>query len=207
MKLRHLPVVPNPIDLDLFRPSEKHSQDTLRSCIWEGLNLQGVHTLIRAFGYVQQHLPKVKLTLLGMIAMKNYVLHKVSQLRYPENVQFINQLPREKLVEYYQRSTVCVVPSIWENYPYVCLEAMGCGRPVVASRVGGLTDMIDHGINGILVPPASSKELGEALVNLLNDRELRETLGRNARLTIEEKYAPAKIAEKTLSVYQKVRGH
>ena len=207
MKLINVPLLPNPIDIELLKPSLSASENNSLEILYVGrLEFRkGVHTLIRAFKDVQENVPQAELTFIGAnCGMKDYLLSKTLQLRYPEKVKFIEQLPRNRLVEYYQRSTVCVVPSIWENYPYTCLEAMACGKPVIACDTGGLKDIITHRFNGILFPPESSRALSEAIVALLKDSKQRKILGLNARKTIEEKHSPEKVAQKTLYIYQNI---
>ena len=207
MKIKNIPLVPNPIDIELFKPSYVGNDKDKLIILYVGrLEFRkGVHTLIRAFCYVQEQLPEAKLTFIGAdCGMKSYLLNKTCQLEHPENVTFMEHIPRNNLIEYYQKSTICVVPSIWENYPYVCLEAMACGKPVIASDIGGLKTIITNRVNGFLVPPGSSKSLSEAIVLLLEDKRLRQTLGSNARKSIEQNYAPEKIAQKTLNIYQDI---
>jgi glycosyltransferase involved in cell wall biosynthesis len=204
MKLGNLPFVPNPIDINLFRPSENHRDDSTQEILYVGrLEFRkGIHTLIRAFRHVQAVLPEVKLTLIGSdCGMSGYLFESIAKLRYPQKVNWIGHVSREALIEYYQRSTVCVVPSLWENYPYVCLEAMACGKTVVASRIGGLARMITDRYNGLLFSVGSSKGLAEVLIAALKDSSLRKQLGGNARRTIEETHSPKAIAEQTLHIY------
>ncbi len=206
-KLLNIPIVPNPIDIELFKPINHDMDNGSLNILYVGrLEFRkGVHTLIRAFSYIQEHFPEAKLTFMGAdCGMKNYLLNKVLQLKYPENVSFIDQVQRSNLVRYYQESAICVIPSIWENHPYVCLEAMACGKPVIASNIGGLKNMITNRLSGILVPPGSSRDLANAIIALLKDRELRLMLGANARNAIEQNYAPEKVAKKTLDIYQKL---
>lgn len=207
MKLDNVPLMPNPIDLALFKPSA----NGLKECPLEVLYVgrlefrKGVHTLMKAFLSVQEAIPQARLTLIGGdCGMRWYMEERIKQLKNPELVQWIDQVPREALVEYYQRSAVCVVPSLWDNYPYVCLEALACGKAVVASKIGGLKKIINDGGNGILVPPGSSRMLAEAIIKLLKDRPLRDTLSREARVYIEHGYAPEKIAQRTIEIYEQI---
>jgi glycosyltransferase involved in cell wall biosynthesis len=93
----------------------------------------------------------------------------------PEAVGFV---PRAELGRYYERAAVVCVPSRREGYGVVAREAMAYGRPVVATRVGGLADAIQDGVTGLLVEP---HELRGALERLLAERDLRERLGASAR--------------------------
>ena len=207
MKLNNVPLMPNPIDLEIFKPSLSGLKEHPLEVLYVGrLEFRkGVHTLMKAFLRVQEEIPQARLTLIGGdCGMRWYMEEKIKQLKNPELVQWIDQIPREALVEYYQRSAVCVVPSLWENYPYVCLEALACGKAVVASKIGGLKKIINDGSNGILVPPGSSKILGEAIIRLLKDQSLRDALGRQARAYIENEYAPEKIAQRTVEIYEQI---
>ena len=79
----------------------------------------------------------------------------------------------------WRRSTIALIPSIWPDpCPTVAIEAMALGRPVIASKIGGLPDLVDDGITGILVPPGDSDALRHAIVRLLDDLDLRERMGR-----------------------------
>ena len=204
---KNIPKVANPIDMELFKPAVGQSYDSNYEILYAGrLEFRkGVHSLIRAFGYVQAVLPQARLTFVGSdCGMKPYLLSKVSKLSHPDKVRFVEHISRKQLIDYYQKSSICVVPSTWENYPYVCLEAMACSKAVIASDTGGLKDIVRNGENGILFPNGSSRQLSEAIIKLLKDARLREILGRNARKSIEENYAPEKIAKKTLDVYQQL---
>jgi glycosyltransferase involved in cell wall biosynthesis len=204
LRLTGIKSIPNPIDTGLFRPSlNNHPENNLEILYVGRLEFRkGVHTLIRAFGYVQEKIPGARLTLIGSdCGMKGYLLKKISKLTNPKGVILIEQLPRNRLVEYYQASAVCVVPSVWENYPYACLEAMACGKLVVASAIGGLQDIITHGHDGLFFPNGSSRALASMLIAALEDRGLREKAGGNARLTIEKRYSPQSIARETIASY------
>jgi glycosyltransferase involved in cell wall biosynthesis len=96
----------------------------------------------------------------------------------PEAVGFV---PRSELGRYYERAAVVCVPSRREGYGVVAREAMAYGRPVVATRVGGLADAIEDGVTGVLVPPGDLAALRETLAGLLAGEELRRRLGVAAR--------------------------
>jgi len=124
-----------------------------------------------------------------------------------ESVKFVGRVDREELVGYYQRSEICVIPSVvFENFPYTCLEAMACGKPVVASDCGGIREMIEDGVNGLLVPPGDVVALSEALIRLLTDRSLSLEMGRRARERVERLYSRKAVVGKILEVYRGAKG-
>jgi glycosyltransferase involved in cell wall biosynthesis len=209
LDLKDVPLVPNPVDLDLFQPADKPIDADNVDILYAGrLEFRkGVHILMRAFLHVQEKIPQARLILVGAdCGMGLYLRDKASGLKDPQKVIFVGHLPRYELVPYYQRSALCIVPSLWENYPYVCLEAMACGKAVIASSLGGLKEMIKHPDNGLLFTPGSAKELSEHIISLLNDRQQLLILGRNARKYIEEKFSPEAVAHKALNIYEKLSG-
>jgi glycosyltransferase involved in cell wall biosynthesis len=118
--------------------------------------------------------------------------------RVPEAVGFVS--PRA-LGGYYERAAVVVCPSQREGYGVVAREAMAHGRPVIATRVGGLIDAVEDGVTGVLVPPRDPVALRAALVRSLSDAALRRRLGAAAREAARERFSWALATAQTLRVY------
>ncbi len=118
-------------------------------------------------------------------------------------VAFVGSRAQDSLAYYYSAAEVCVVPSYYESFGLVALEAMACGTPVIASRVGGLQHTVEDGVNGFLVPSGDPKALAEKLRVILCDNELRRRLGTNARRSTRS-YTWKAVAEQVLDVYQQL---
>ena len=88
---------------------------------------------------------------------------------------------RGDVSEFYAAMDIYVQPSLWEGLPYALLDAMGRGLPIVATEVAGNTDVVKHGVTGLLVAPGAAAALAEGILSLLGDAELREKLGTAAR--------------------------
>ena len=101
-----------------------------------------------------------------------------------------------------QQSDVFLIPSTWENCPYSCLEAMAAGRAVMSSDAGGLPELIQDGETGLIAKSNESMGFIDGLRRLIEDRNLRDRLGNNARRAIEERYTDTHIAEKTASYFR-----
>ncbi len=95
-----------------------------------------------------------------------------------------------------------VLPSFSEGIPMVLLEALALARPVVASRVGGIPEVIEHGINGLLVRAGREDELAQSCISLMNNYEWARRLGATGRKCIEEKFSARLMAEKVAEVYR-----
>lgn len=114
--------------------------------------------------------------------------------RHAAAVEVVEAVPYAEVPAVYAASDVCVVPSVWENFPNVCLEAMAAARGVVASAAGGMAEMVEDGATGRLVPPRDPRALADAVVGLLRDDAARARMGRAARAHVASAYAPAAVA-------------
>jgi glycosyltransferase involved in cell wall biosynthesis len=121
--------------------------------------------------------------------------------RVPSALGFV---PNDRLQELYARAAVVACPSHREGFGYACLEAMAHGKPVVASAVGGLLDLVVDGETGIFVPPRDPPALREALETLLADRALRERFGKAARRRARERFSWDDVTDATLLAYRDV---
>jgi len=123
-----------------------------------------------------------------------------------------DMLPREKLITLYTHAAIFVCPSVYEPFGIINLEAMACETPVVASAVGGIPEVVDHGVTGLLVAPEVlgpteveprhpeqfSKDLASAVNCLLDDPGLRASMAQTARARVEQRFSWTSIARQTL---------
>lgn len=204
ISLRNIPVVENPLDIDFFKPDPSVKPIPRRVLFTGRLEFRkGVHVLIRAVPLVLEKIPDATFLFLGSdCGVKDYVQKKSRELGIEHAVILMDQVPRDQMAEYYRQCQVCVVPSLWENHPYAILEAMACGRTVIASKIGGIPEIIQDGLNGMLVPAGSFVSLASAIENVLRDEALNERLSRNARHYIERNYDPQYVALKNLAIYK-----
>jgi glycosyltransferase involved in cell wall biosynthesis len=115
-------------------------------------------------------------------------------------------LPPDELAELYGRAAVVVCPSLREGFGVACLEAMAHGRPVVASGVGGLLDLVVNGETGILVEPGNVPALRSGIERLLDDRELRRRMGEAGRRRAAERFSWDAVTRRTQDVYARYAG-
>jgi glycosyltransferase involved in cell wall biosynthesis len=123
--------------------------------------------------------------------------------RVPGALGFV---PHDQLQQLYARAAVVACPSRREGFGVACLEAMAHGRPVVATSVGGLRDLVVDGETGVLVPPGDPAALRSALDRLLADRELRRRLGTAGRERVQRHFSWQAVTDATLDVYAEAVG-
>jgi D-inositol-3-phosphate glycosyltransferase len=115
-------------------------------------------------------------------------------------VTFLGKRSQDSLPYYYSAAEAVVVPSQYESFGMVALEAMACGTPVVASHIGGLAYLVQDGITGFTVPVDDPVELANRLSSLIQDPNLRDRMGKQA-VQVAQDYAWDKIASKLVAVY------
>jgi glycosyltransferase involved in cell wall biosynthesis len=120
------------------------------------------------------------------------------------DVRMLGLATHPNVLEAWRRCSIAVVPSLWEEpFGIVALEAMAMGKPVVASRVGGLSDIVVDSKTGLLVPPGDAEALRAALVRLDGDSGLRQTMSAAASVRIQD-FAATKVVERLESIYERV---
>jgi glycosyltransferase involved in cell wall biosynthesis len=140
---------------------------------------KGVQVLLEAYERLQRMPGRTPaLVLIGS-------RHEDTPERFPAGVSVLNDVPHPAVMAAWQRSLFGVAPSIWPDpLPGVVREPMSRGRPVVATEVGGNTDMVTNGHNGLLVPPGDAEALALAMRRLLDDDVLRTTMGETAKASV-----------------------
>ncbi|HZD42656.1 MAG TPA: glycosyltransferase family 4 protein [Methanomicrobiales archaeon] len=161
-------------------------------------------TLIEAFKVVHDRMKETLLVVLGDGMLRSRMEEHADALGVGRDVFFCGYVQDKRVKSlYYASSDIFCLPSITECLPLVILEAMAAGLPVVASRVGGIPDLIESGKNGILVPPSEPSSLVESLLYLLENEEVRSRFGAENRRRVLP-YSWESVAERTESVYAEV---
>jgi glycosyltransferase involved in cell wall biosynthesis len=203
--LKEITVVGNAVDEKEFIPIRGNVQRK-KYVLYTGVlrARKGLFDLLECTKHVCRVYSDVKFVICGAGPFSKKLREKVRAKKLEKHVILLGYVKRKRLVELYQNATVHVVPSHYEGLPTVLLEAMSCGLPVVATDVGGSSDVISTGVNGLLVPPRSPKEMAEAILQLLDDNELRAQIGNNARKTIEQFYTWDKLADNMIKCYKNI---
>jgi glycogen(starch) synthase len=161
---------------------------------------KGVIELAKAIPIVLREAPGTKIRIVGRSLqhpsngqdLRQYMQSLLGL--YVGEVEFIEGVPHSKIPWLLENTDICVFPSVWENFPYVCLEAMSAARGVIGSSAGGMAEIIEHGRTGLLVPPRDHKAIAKAMLKLLNDPKLRIAMGSNAREEVLRAYRSDVIA-------------
>lgn len=165
--------------------------------------IKGVNLLLEAIPIIKKVFPDVHVYIAGSGPDEGKLRKLVQKLNIEENVEFLGFVQGDLKYSYYKSADIFVLPSLWDSAPVVLPQAMICGRPIVASNVGGIPDMVENGETGVLFEPGNVEQLAEKLTILLQDRELREEMGKAGAERVKE-FTWEKIAERTVGVYREI---
>jgi len=216
---RKIEIIYNPIDTEKFSPmGDMHlSQAKHLRVVFAGRleDRKGAHILAQAIPKVLRAVRNTQFDILGSDcagvfgypSMKAYMIDVLRDHGVVDNVNFIDPISYEALPGYYGKGDVSVVPSLYDNSPYTCLEAMSCGLPVIGTSAGGMPEYIDNGINGIVIPPNDSDALAGALIDLLSHHEKRQDFAKKARKKSLNIFKKEIVSEKMVTFYRKTILH
>jgi len=172
---------------------------------------KGHDFLLHAFDIVRKRIPDIHLVIGGGSPKPRQREQKVFDMMHRiideknmhDKVHILGYVPDEVLVPYYQQAEFFVLPSLFEPFGMTALEAMACGRAVIASKFGGIKNVITSGENGILADSSKADEFSEAIIRLLDDKSLTEKMAIEGYKTIHERFSWEAIADKHNEFYGK----
>lgn len=195
-------IIPNGVNVHRFHPPKNEVDTSLVLFVGRLVHRKGVHVLIKAFSRVVEEEAEAKLLIAGEGYMKPFLQMRVKQLKLEGKIKFLGKISEEKLANVYRSSRIVVIPSLYrESFGMVALEAMASGRPIIATRVGGLPEIIQDGKNGFLTPPGDHEKLAEKIVQLLSNPKMANEMGFLGRKIAVENYSWDTVAEQIVNVY------
>ncbi|MBK9146151.1 MAG: glycosyltransferase family 4 protein [Candidatus Melainabacteria bacterium] len=208
-------IIRNPIDTGVFSPEgEKAIEPDGRLTVMFIGRLEerkGISYLVDAVPKIVREFDNVRFVIIGddtktgagQRSVLEELKERLQRTRCTDSVQFIDRVPLTSLPSYYRSADISIVPSVYDNSPYTCLEAMSCGNAVVGTSAGGTREYLVDGESGVLIPPKDSEAIAAALLSLLRFDAERHRLGSNARKRVLENFDRSVIAGQTAALYEK----
>jgi glycosyltransferase involved in cell wall biosynthesis len=214
MSGRHdIDVIHNSVDVELFTPNaiDEGLRDRLGldenlvlGFIGEATAEKGLPMLLRAFARVASQVPVHLVFVGGILARDQPVMDRFLRT-YPHfSVRQIPYQSHQVLASYYNLMDLVLLPLQRNGLPNILLEAMACARPVVATSVGGIVDVVTHGQDGWLIPPDDEDALVESILTLSAATDVRERIGSAARAQICAEYASSLELASYLAIYERL---
>ena len=196
-------LVYNGVDLDRFRPAAPaaggREEGGVALLFVAGPNdeTKGIRELLEAFVSLRRRHPSLKLRVIG---------EPPAGTGQVEGVEVVGRISREEMPEGYRQGDIFVLPTLADNTPVTLMEAMASGLPSVSTLVGGIPELVESGVTGLLVPPGDVPALAAAVEGLVADPEARRRMGRAARAAAESRFSLDRMTSELERVYGAVAG-
>ncbi|MCM8784623.1 MAG: glycosyltransferase family 4 protein [Candidatus Omnitrophica bacterium] len=211
-------VIYEPVDINKFNPGnitldEKNKMSLGNfSVVSTGYisPRKGYDYLIKSIKILKGYFPDIKLIIVGKVLplQKEYynsLRHLVKTLNLDQNVVFTGYVKEKELLLILSLADIFAMASTHEGTPVSILEAMAMEKPIVATNVGGISELVREGKTGILVSPRNAEELAKAIMRLLKDDKLRRKMGKNGRLFVKDKFSIQNCVSGYKSLYYHIR--
>jgi glycosyltransferase involved in cell wall biosynthesis len=207
---RKLEYLPNGVDIERFRSPVRSKQEIMAEMGWAGddplvvsigrlVEEKNYPLLVESITHLMSSIPGVRCVIAGEGKRRSEVESQIERMDAGEHVRLVGT--RSDVADLLHAADVFVLASMREGFPVSLIEAMACGKAIVATDVGGIPDAVVGGRNGILVRPGDAHALSEAISTLLVDRGLAGRLGQEALETAVEKFSLKHVVRRTKEIY------
>ncbi len=198
--------LPNPVDREFFEIKTPPAEERILF-LGSISYLKSPLTLVKSLLLLIEKFPSLQVHLAGKVKETHYfaqITRFIRKKKITESIKYLGLLSREKVLKEMEEASILVLPSHQETFPMSIAEAMAAGRPVVATRVGGIPEMIEEGKTGFLIESEDWRGLAEKISLLLRNESLRREMGKKSREKALKLYYPEIVARKTIEIYEKV---
>ncbi len=197
--------LPNSIDVNSFYPKGE-KEDNLLLYLGRIVPVKGLHVLLESLRYIKQ---STHLVIVGPIGDFKYYQDIMEHIerenrKGKHKITYLGTVPQPELMKTYQKSSIFILPSFWEAFPVVILEALSCETPVITTPVGGNPEVIRNFENGILVPVNNPLKLAEAINFMLDNKDNITKMGRKGRELVTKNFSVEVIAKRLRKIYQEI---
>lgn len=203
---KEIAYLPNGIDTNLFRPWGK-KEDDLLLFVGRIKSDKGLHVLLKSLGYLKK---SVRLVIIGPADWNLKYYQDMLKLIKKENqkgtheIRYLGAMEHYKVIKWYQKASIFILPSFAEGFPVTTLEALSCETPVIATPVGGIPEVVKNHENGILVPLNDSVSLAESMQFLLENEETIINFGHEGRKRVIRDFSLEAVAKKLCKIYEQL---
>ncbi|KPJ58989.1 MAG: hypothetical protein AMJ42_02355 [Deltaproteobacteria bacterium DG_8] len=183
-------------------PFDIEAKDMILMTVGRLQKQKGHYYLFHAILKVRKEVAKIKLLIIGEGEEENNLKNLAESLDLTDQIIFTGL--RFDVENILSMAKIFILPSLWEGMPNTLLEAMAAGRPVIATDVGGVPELVINGETGVLVPPKDSDALASAIIDLLQDELKAEKMGEVGRVRVEKIFNISKTLEKTENLYREL---
>jgi teichuronic acid biosynthesis glycosyltransferase TuaC len=195
-------VLYNGVDPQMFAPPASEPDASMILSVGNLIPVKGHELLLRAFAAIQNQFPELSLEIIGDGRERSRLQQLADELGLARRVHFRGRQSRQQVADAMRRATIFALPSRYEGLGCVYLEAMSAGKPVVACLGQGIDEVIEQGVNGCLIGADDLQALIDTLSRLLQQPEVRRSMGDAARRTILQSYTLGEQAARLFRLYR-----
>lgn len=200
-------IIPCGIDTDRFRPAPAPLDPPYIVCVARLRPVKNIRLLLEACALLRDRGHRFRCAVVGEGTEREVLTAARSALGLDDIVEMPGEAEQDEVRTWWQRAAIAVLCSRSEGMPVSLMEAAACGVPAVATAVGGVPELVDDGVTGLVVPPDDARALADALECLLSDPSLRERMGQAARERALHLYSVVKQLDSLMSVWNGVLGY
>ena len=198
--------LPNGVDTNLFAP-QGQKEDNLLLYVGRLDANKGLHVLVKSLRHLEK---SVRLAIIGPASWdRKYYLDVLESIkkenqRGKHRITYLGALDQPEVAKWCQKASILILPSFYEAFPVVILEALSCETPVIATPVGGIPELVRDYENGFLIPPNNPLKLAEAIEYLLDNKDIRIRMGKAGRKRGVKDFSLEVVAQKLRRVYEQI---
>ena len=202
-KNKRINILPFGVDTEMFSPKQRNQKKNMVVGVVKYLKpIYGIDVFISALPIIVKFYPDLRVIISGDGPQKPYLKKIVNMNNLSGIVEFVGEVPHDKVPEYIGKMDIFVMPSLSESFGVSALEAESMEIPVVATNVGGIPEVVVNEVTGLLVKPNNHWALANAIIKLLSNNDLRTKMGKNGRKLVIEKYNWQENMEKIEKIYK-----
>jgi glycosyltransferase involved in cell wall biosynthesis len=201
-------VIPSGVDVEQFRPASADAVATSRwmVCVARHVRVKNLDLLLRACALLRDRGVQFQCAMVGGGVLRAELQATRDSLNLDRLVEMTGEATEREVLSWWQRAAVGVLTSDSEGMPVSLMEAAACGVPVVATSVGGVPELVDDGTTGYLVPRGDAEGLADKLGRLLENSDVRSTMGADARRRAQQRFALTRQVDQLLALWSADRG-
>ena len=208
IKVQQKRVIPLGIDLKTLEETimSIETKDNIPTILFVGAlrEVKGLNYLLDAVPLIKKEIPDFKIILAGDGPQRDILKKKANSQNISNIIDFCGQVPHTQVLNLMKSSDIVILPSLSEGTPTVMFEALACKTPFIATRVGGIPDVITHNLTGILIEPNNTQAIANAIINLLKDYNTQKKLAENGYNLIKNQYTMDITALNLLKLFKTV---
>lgn len=211
---KKIKIIPHGVDTERFNPNidgtiyrkklKAKKDEIIILSVQRLAPRKAIEYLIYAIPNVVRENSNIKFVIIGDGPEKAKLMELARKLKITNNISFLGFVDSEELPGYYSACDIFVLHTLYEQFGIVSVEAMACGKAVISTEVGAVSEVVDNGKTGLLVECKQPRQLGDAILKLAGDENLRKKMGEEGRKKVEKEYDWNVIAEKYLQEYIKM---